>query len=455
MFKEDAQGHLLQFFSSVADEYEPRNMVSQMFLFGPRTHHVIDPVNVEAILSTNFHDYGFGLRHQVFAPLLGNGIFTQEGSAWKHSRELLRSQFVRTQYQNLDGFHEHVDNLLACLPDQGVIDLQPLFFRLTLDTTTDLLLGKSSYSLMTHKNSNSGASDFARDFDAAQKGLAIRFRLGPLYFLYNPAQFRQSCDGVHRFIEDYITDHSREKKAVGFDMPDSFVNQLDKETTDRSALRDQLLNILLAGRDTTACCLSWTVRLIVRHPQVMQRLREEIRSALGTEFEVRPTRDEIRKMHYLSSVIKESLRLCPPVPMNNRTARKTTLLPRGGGFDGKSPVLVRGGEMVSFGQYVNARRKSIWGAEADVFRPERWEGHETSNPFGWGYFPFHGGPRTCLGQDFATMEVAYTIVRLLQAFPQMGLPTGEKIERIGTERQRVTLVLTSADGCRVSLGRTS
>jgi cytochrome P450 len=72
---------------------------------------------------------------------------------------------------------------------------------------------------------------------------------------------------------------------------------------------------------------------------------------------------------------------------------------------------------------------------------------------GYAYFPFSGGPRICLGQDFALMEVSYTIVRLLQAFPVMSLPAGEKNEPIGTERQRLTLVLSSADGCRVEFDR--
>ena len=449
IFQKDAEGHLLQFFSSVADDYVPRNMVSQMFLLGPRAYHVMDPVNVEAILSTNFHDYGFGMRRQVFAPLLGDGIFTQEGAAWKHSRELLRGQFVRTQ--SLDGFREHVDNLITRLPTKGVVDLQPLFFSLTLDTTTALLLGQSCYSLKVNNDSGIDASDFAKSFDAAQKGLAVRFRLAPLHFLYNPPHFRQACGVVHRFVDNYIRDHSRQKKTKNPARPSSFVDQLEKETSDQVALRDQLLNILLAGRDTTACCLSWTVRLVAQHPRVMERLRAEVTSVMGTEPDATPTRDQLRKMNFLSHVIKESLRLCPPVPMNNRTALKTTVLPRGGGPDGKAPVLVRRGEVVSFGQYVIARRKNLWGPNADDFIPERWEGHETGNPFGYAYYPFHGGPRTCLGQDFATMEVAYTIVRLLKVFPKIALPAGEHYENVGTETQRVTLVLSSADGCRVEL----
>ena len=452
MFQKDAEGHLLQFFSSVADKYEPGDMVSQFFLFGPRAYHVMDPVNIEAILSTKFHDYGFGVRRQVFAPLLGDGIFTQEGAAWKHSRELLRAQFARTQSQSLDGFREHVDNLIDRLPEHGVVDLQPLFFSLTLDTTTALLLGRSCYSLKLDENGGSEADEFAKSFDAAQKGLAIRFRLAPLHFLYYPTHFRKSCSNVHRFVDSYIRTHVAQKKAERVATPDGFVDQLAKETTDHVALRDQLLNILLAGRDTTACCLSWTVRLLVRHPQVMQRLRGEIVSVLGNEPDIHLFREQLRKLSYLFQVIKESLRLYPPVPMNNRTALKTTTLPNGGGPNGKSPVLVRRGEVVSFGQSVISRRKNIWGPDADDFVPERWESQSNANAFGYAYYPFNGGPRTCLGQDFATMEVAYTVVRLLCAFPHLSLPEEEN-KKIGVEKQRVTLVLSSADGCKVELAQ--
>lgn len=128
------------------------------------------------------------------------------------------------------------------------------------------------------------------------------------------------------------------------------------------------------------------------------------------------------------------------------------MLPTGGGPDGNSPILVRKGEVVVFSQYVNSRRKNIYGPDADDFRPERWEGQELAN-IGWAYFPFNGGPRQCLGQDLALMEISYTIVRLLQAYSLITLPVGENIEKVGMERQRLTLVLSSADGCRVTVQR--
>ncbi|KAL8780804.1 MAG: hypothetical protein Q9213_006305 [Squamulea squamosa] len=388
-------------------------------------------------------NYGFGVRHGVFAPLLGHGIFTQEGPAWKRSRELLRKQFVRTQYQNLDHFREHVDNLLACLPTSGgVTDLQPLFFKLTLDTTTALLLGRSVQSLKADNDADETNKAFARNWDIAQGGLAKRFRLAPWHFFYNTIEFRRACNSVHQFVDDYIKQREQEKRIDGaVTESDSFVDQLAQESESLASLRHQLLNILLAGRDTTACCLSWTFRLLVRHDRVMQRLRNEVKSVMGNA--VHPSREQIRKMPFLTMVLKESLRLFPPVPLNNRTATRTTILPRGGGPDGSAPILVRRGELVVFSQYVNSRRKNIYGVDANDFRPERWEKDGASTKYGWAFFPFNGGPRACLGQDFAMMQVSYTVVRLLQAIPCMDVPEGEPANELG---QRYVVAVHGLNG---------
>ncbi|KAF2177492.1 cytochrome P450 [Zopfia rhizophila CBS 207.26] len=448
LWDSNADGRLLAFLCSIAKDYEPRNNLCQYLLVGPRAFHVLHPRNVEALLSTHFKDYGFGARPAVFAPLLGNGIFTQEGEAWKHSRELLRKQFVRAQYQNLDHFREHVDNLITCMAADGDVDLQPLFFSLTLDTATALLFGRSVYSLRANIDQDAENREFAESFNIAQEGLAKRFRIAPFHFFYNPPAFRKAYRNVHRFVEQYIQERCLDNKESSNDSSSWFFDQLAKESATKIDLRDQLLNVLLAGRDTTACCLSWTLRLLVRHPRVMNRLRQEVSSVM--RYSLNPTREQIRKMPFLACIIKESLRLYPPVPLNNREAVRTTILPTGGGPDGNSPMLVRKGELVVFSQYVNSRRKNIYGLDADDFRPERWETGELDN-VGWAYFPFHRGPRQCLGEDFALMEVSYTIVRLLQTFQVIELPVGEPIEPVGTERQRLTLVLSSADGCRVTV----
>ena len=191
--------------------------------------------------------------------MLGDGIFTQEGADWKHSREVLRKQFARIQYQNLDHFRDHVDNLLECLPKRsGIVDLQPMFFNLTLDTTTSLLLGKSVHSLKPEAATDIRA--FQESFNVAQEGLAKRFRIAPWQFLYNPSSFREACATVHRFVDNYIQERDR-KQSEGTHQGSThdFIDQLARESSSPQSLRDQLLNILLAGRDTTACSLSWTL----------------------------------------------------------------------------------------------------------------------------------------------------------------------------------------------------
>jgi len=254
---------------------------------------------------------------------LGNGIFTQEGLPWKHSRELLRKQFSRMQYQNLDHFREHVDNLIALLPVDGVVDLQPLFFKLTLDTATALLFGRSVYSLRANIDQDAGNRLFAESFTIAQEGLAKRFRIAPWHFLYSPREFRQACSTVHRFVERYLEDLDLQHEILE-EKTFNFIKQVVNESGSKVEVRDQLLNVLLAGRDTTACCLSWTLyvladrlilfsirlifilcsRLLVRHTHVMDRLRREVKSIMGESEH--PTREQIRKMPYLACIIKES-----------------------------------------------------------------------------------------------------------------------------------------------------
>lgn len=181
----------------------------------------------------------------------------------------------------------------------------------------------------------------------------------------------------------------------------------------------------------------------------MTKLRAEIASVIGACK--RPTRNEIKQMPYLAQVVKESLRLYPPIPLNIRQATKTTILPAGGGVDGLSPVLVRKGEIVTFSQYLTARRTNIFGPDAAEYRPERWE--NPSRALTEGYFPFNHGPRRCLGEEFAVLEIYYVIIALLQTYADISLTEAERNQPLGSERQNVGLVLCCTDGCKVKLSK--
>jgi cytochrome P450 len=150
------------------------------------------------------------------------------------------------------------------MPVNSDIDLQPLFFSLTLDTATALLFGQSVYSLRANIDQAAKNREFAESFNIAQEGLAKRFRLAPFHFVYNPLAFRRACRNVHKFVERYICEKGLMQKGItAIKTEDNstswFIEQVAKESATVVELRDQLLNILLAGRDTTACCLSWTL----------------------------------------------------------------------------------------------------------------------------------------------------------------------------------------------------
>lgn len=191
--------------------------------------------------------------------MLGDGIFTQDGASWKHSREILRPQFSRQQYQNLDVFREHTDKLIARLSGNGEsVDLQPLFFRYTLDTTTAFLFGESTDTLREGKAGE--GLDFAESFDVAQDYVVKRFRLLDLYWLIGGRKFRDACAKTHSFVDGIIAQRktSRDLKEENSGRY-LFFDAIAKSTSDDQALRGQLLNILLAGRDTIACLLVWTL----------------------------------------------------------------------------------------------------------------------------------------------------------------------------------------------------
>lgn len=106
------------------------------------------------------------------------------------------------------------------------------------------------------------------------------------------------------------------------------------------------------------------------------------------------------KIHQLKNATV--LRLYPPVPINSRTALETTVIPTGGGPDGTEPLMVRKGEAVGYSVHAVHRLKRLYGENADSFNPERWD-PDVKNPvdlrnIGWGYLPFNGGPRLCLGR---------------------------------------------------------
>ncbi|KAL1640304.1 hypothetical protein SLS58_007120 [Diplodia intermedia] len=399
------------------------------------------PANVKAILSTRFDDFAIApFRQPALHGFLGDGIFTTDGSHWAASRAMIRPNFVRDQVADLDAFESHVEDLLAAIPKstsptQPFFDLQELFFKFTIDSATEFLFGKSVRSLRPGSSGGDEAR-FAEAFAVAQaEGLDL-IRLGPLARLVGPNRARistgeRAVDVVHAYVDQFVDEavRFREEKVAeekkrgvggggggasravekgeGEEETNSnkyvFLHELATRTTDKKRLRSELLNVLLAGRDTTASLLGNLFFVLARRPDVWRKLRAEVASTLPGGR--RPTYEELRNMKYLKWCLNESLRTHPVVPLNTRIATHDTTLPTGGGPSGTSPIFVPRGTIATWNLWAMHRRPDAFGPDAAAFRPERWE---TLRCAAWQYLPFNGGPRVCVGQQYALTEAGKT-----------------------------------------------
>lgn len=378
-----------------------------------------DPTNVKAILSTQFQDFGVGKRRaEAFEPLIGHGIFTADGASWEKARRLVKPSFSRGQLDDISTFEPHLRNFVARLPEGAeAVDLQPLFQGLTLDVSTDFLFGEST-SVLESVEAASAGRRFADAFDNAQKTVVNAFALGSVGWLDPRSNFRQDQKTVEAFMSGYV-DKALNKEKGTPDQQDgkySFASEFAKLTDDRAMIRGGLLNLLLAGRDTTASLLSNLFFMLARRPDVYSKLAAEIRSTVPTASEP-PSLEALKSMKYLRACINESLRLHPPIPRNSREALRDTTLPVGGGADGTAPILVPKGTQVGYQVFSMHRRKDVYGEDADEFVPERWI--ERNLRPGWAFLPFNGGPRICIGQQFALNLASYVVCRLVQRFERV------------------------------------
>lgn len=228
-------------------------------------------------------------------------------------------------------------------------------------------------------------------------------------------------------------------------LTDLLQKELVRQTTDPIAIRSELLNILLAGRDTTASLLTNVWHILSQRQDMWKKLRAEVATLDGAE----PSWEELKNLKYLKALLNESLRLYPVVPANSREALEDTFLPIGGGPDGRAPMFIPKGRVVGWSVYTMHRRKDFYGEDAEDFKPERWlddpaTGKKGLRP-GWEYLPFNGGARICLGQQFALTEASYTTIRLCQAFSAI------ESRDPSPWQESLTLTCVNLNGAKVAL----
>lgn len=386
----------------------------------------IDPENIKAILTGQFHDFGKGESfHEEWREFLGDSIFATDGELWSSSRHLLRPMFNKDRIVDTQIFETHVQKLIKLFGGSSgskIVDVGDLFFRFALDASTDYLLGQGTDSL------ENPMTRFAEAFRYVQSRQAILFRMGPLSFLLSRKKFREELQVMEKFMQPYIQtvlSLSAEELEKNLSKRETFLEALARFTRDPRVLRDQLVAVLLAGRDTTAGTLSFCMFELSRHPEVVAKLRQEIAEHVGVGADARiPTYGDLKEMKYLNAVINETLRFYPVVPFNVRFSLTDTTLPRGGGPDGQSPIGVRANTRIVYSTMLMQREESFYDhSKADKYYnpgqwiPERWTSGWQPKP--WQFIPFNGGPRICIGQQFAMLEMLYTITRVLQVYEKV------------------------------------
>jgi len=248
------------------------------------------------------------------------------------------------------------------------------------------------------------------------------YNYSPLHSIIPRGGFYKDLKIINSLIQPYVDRTLRlsleelEKHSKTSDIKYTLLHALARFTRSRKKIRDELVNLLFAGRDTTAATLSWVFYELAAKPTVVSKLRKEIIEAIGLDNI--PSLEDLKKMKYLHHVVNETLRIHPPVPVNIRFAIADTVISGSGG----RKISVRKGDAIVYSTLAMQRRADIYPPISptfpppEEFAPERWE-HWVPEP--WTYIPFNGGPRICVGQQFALTEMWFTIVRLLQKFERI------------------------------------
>ncbi|KAK2042439.1 cytochrome P450 [Colletotrichum somersetense] len=397
----------------------------EVSLLGDRTLFTSDPDNVRSMLATQFAEFGKGSRFRKdWFDLMGNSIFNVDGDDWHESRRRLRPLFTRQRVSDLASFERHVQVMLPMLAGGRTVNVKDILSRLTLDVSADFSLGRDVGSLASHDDDG-----VFEAFERIRHTQSLIERLAALNFLVPRRQFRKDLAALDGFMKPSIDEalvmspeelEDMDKKDHGYKL----IHACVLTSRDARYLRDEMMSILIAGRDTTATTMAWMFYELARNPAVLANLREEIKATIGVGPEARePTFQDLKSMRFCTCIINETLRLYPNAPFNIRTALKDTSLPRGGGPDGNGRVGVPAGTQVIYSTHVLQLRGDLNKfdhAPAHEFFPRRWL-NWAPNP--WTYIPFNGGPRICIGQQMALTEMAYVLVRVFQRYRGVQLRT--------------------------------
>jgi cytochrome P450 len=359
------------------------------------------PDLVRDVLVTNHRNFHKGRGLERAKMLLGSGLLTSEGEFHLRQRRLAQPAFHR---QRVAAYGATMASYAAVRRDRWkngeTLDVHKEMMALTL-----AIVGKTLFDAdVEHEAAEIGAA-LATTFEAFHFGFFLPF--GELLeHLPLPAtlRFRKARARLDATIYRMIN----ERRQSGADRGDLLSMLLLAQDTEGDGggmtdlqLRDEAMTIFLAGHETTANAMTWTWYLLSQHPDVESRLHAEIDAALGGRL---PTTDDLAALPYTRMVLAESMRLYPPAWIIGRRAL--------GPFEA-SGYEIPARSIILASQYVT-HRDARWFPEPERFDPERFTPERQAERPKFAYFPFGGGPRVCIGEQFAWMEGILLLATIAQ-----------------------------------------
>ncbi|KZS91082.1 cytochrome P450 monooxygenase CYP63 [Sistotremastrum niveocremeum HHB9708] len=432
--------YLQEYLDSLFEEYQS-DTINLRLLWGDHIFTRDDNV-IKCVVSSGFDKFERGRKlKEICETVLGDGIFNTDGDTWRMHRAMTRPFFVKERISDFEFFEQHTARTLDILKGFGktAIDAQDLFARFTLDTASSFLFGETLGTLLMPlpqagkaKLGPKGSAiegefgEFAQAFEEAQQLMSTRARLGniwPLIEMFGD-KTAKAVAAINRYLGPMVRtvlQENRQDQSSGYvkaGEETNFLQYMSKKIDDPKMIRDELLSILLASRDSTSSLLTFVIYFLAQYPDVLARVREEVLTACPPGKV--PAPEDLRQLEYLRAVLNETLRLFPPVPIIPRaSASKATVIPRAKG----KPYYMPASTPVFSIIFLLQRHAGIWGKDVNDFDPNRWLDERMDlvikNPFI--FLPFSAGPRVCVGQQFAINEASFFLVRLLQEFDSFEL----------------------------------
>jgi len=363
------------------------------------------PSVFQHILQTNHRNY---IRDRAFRELglaLGNGLLVNDGESWKKQRKLAQPAFYKKRLENMvdvmvaEGV-QFCDSLEQYRGKEEKIDLLSKMMGVTSSIALKTLLGGVLEGQL---------GSVERNITFAQHHIIKRIRKpGYKFYSHLNGSHKEFNEKMHEFdslVYNVINDRRKSEHPPDSDLLSMLMDARDEDGNPMSdkQLRDEVITIFVAGHETSANALAWTFYLLGKHPEIYKKLKEEVNNVLGDRL---PELGDLRALPYTRMVIEESMRLYPPAYILSRECADEDTI------DGYT---IPKGAIMILSIYALHRNPEYW-PDPDKFDPERFAPEHVKERPKWHYLPFGAGPRMCIGNHFAMMEIQILMALFVNRF---------------------------------------